>query len=82
MNLAVQVCANPLLNVVAVPEESNVFVWHANVRSGQDSVLEAAAIHLIIHFAENYPMQPPKVSHFIPPIPARICAPNQPFVPK
>ena len=60
-----QVSENPLPNVVAVPEESNLFVWHANVRADEDSALTSATFHLTIHFPEVYPSQPPEVSQLI-----------------
>lgn len=59
-----QICANPLENISALPLESDMYVWHANL-FGADSTLYAGGVfHLQLSFPKSYPSDSPSATLF------------------
>jgi len=52
--------ANPLINCNAVPLESDIFTWHANLVCDK---WPNTYFHFTIHFPKDYPKSPPKVKN-------------------
>lgn len=51
----------PLLGVTAEPINTNMFIWHANVKSFIDNELKGAILHIDMRFSDLYPKIPPKI---------------------
>ena len=52
---------NPSDNFSAVPNETNVMIWHAVVFGPQDSLYEYGVFRLTLTFCDEYPYIPPQV---------------------
>lgn len=60
MREASELRANPLSNCNAVPMESDIFTWHANLVCDK---WPNTYFHFTIHFPHDYPKSPPKVKN-------------------
>ena len=52
-------------DVVALPVEDNLLVWHANLRAA-DGPLAGLPIHAILAFPHTYPTDGPKIRLYHP----------------
>jgi len=52
---------NPIEGISALPLETNIFEWHANLQATKDSPYKGMILHLILIFPETYPVQPPTI---------------------
>ncbi len=57
-----QVLEHPLADVVALPDEEDLFTWHGNVRGEADSAFTDVPFHFRLTFPQDYPNNPPKVA--------------------
>jgi ubiquitin-conjugating enzyme E2 D/E len=46
--------------ITALPLESNLFEWHANIVAPSDSRYAGAVFHVVLTFPYNYPVAAPK----------------------
>uniref|UniRef100_A0A6B2KY89 UBC core domain-containing protein n=1 Tax=Arcella intermedia TaxID=1963864 RepID=A0A6B2KY89_9EUKA len=45
----------------AVPQNDNIFIWHANLRGSVGTPYENIIFHLTLEFNDHYPISPPQV---------------------
>ncbi|KAL9641954.1 hypothetical protein ABK040_004011 [Willaertia magna] len=54
---------NPLKGIAAAPvNESNLFLWHANLKGPKNTAFEKGIFHIIMNFPQNYPQSPPTLT--------------------
>lgn len=61
----------PLYGVTAMPLETNMMEWHANITGPLGTPYENVVFHLVLKFPSSYPRKPPTVR-----ICTRILHPN------
>lgn len=50
----------PIETVAALPLDSHVWEWHANIRAAEGPY-EGTVLHLVLRFPSDYPSSPPTV---------------------
>lgn len=54
----------PTVGVIARALESDLFVWHANIRGPAKTLYEGGVFHLEMRFPMSYPNHPPVIRIF------------------
>lgn len=54
-----EVLCNPLENVVALPLNDNLYIWHGNVRCIEGE-LDGLVVHFVLNFPSSYPAAGPE----------------------
>lgn len=60
-----QVLDCPLADAVALPSESDLYLWRGNVRRG-DGPLAGCVLHFELIFSDRYPMDGPAIRLYHP----------------
>jgi ubiquitin-protein ligase len=60
-----EVLENPLPDVLALPLNDNLYLWHGNVRSAE-GCLDGVNVHFVLQFPSDYPAHAPEVRLFSP----------------
>ncbi|OAO17604.1 ubiquitin-conjugating enzyme E2 [Blastocystis sp. ATCC 50177/Nand II] len=53
---------DPPCGILAAPKDSNIYEWEARLNGPKDTPYEGGVFFLDIHFPEDYPFQPPKIT--------------------
>lgn len=56
----------PVDNIRALPNESNILEWHYVIEGGKDTPYEGGWYHGIIKFPKEYPFKPPSIEMLTP----------------
>lgn len=56
-----QLASDPISGITVLPMPDNIFEWHVNMVP-QDGRLAGIVFHFVLHFPDNYPSSPPKVT--------------------
>lgn len=59
-------CKIPLVGVAAVPDETSMNVWHANIRGPEGTPYKGGVFHVTINFPQDYPCSPPTITLWTP----------------
>eukprot|EP00922_Rhytidocystis_sp_ex-Travisia-forbesii_P029175 GHVS01042727.1.p1 GENE.GHVS01042727.1~~GHVS01042727.1.p1 ORF type:complete len:163 (-),score=23.46 GHVS01042727.1:188-676(-) len=53
--------SDPPHGVAAAPFDNNIMFFHAVIAGPEETLWETASFHMLIHFSEEYPSEPPDV---------------------